>query len=369
MEQLNIGVMGCLPQLPNEFPIAYPENSGNMVHANAPFHLYKNSIFIKNEIYKAFGYPNFATFVNERCSHLVITLANTLKLGDEDGLKYSKMLDFLKKIEKPIVVFGLGIQAKNLKNGEEPKLPSSAIDLLRLLSQKSKLLGVRGHSTKKIIEELALINNVHVTGCPSIFSDIKSTYNVSNNLKENRGRPAFSGTKFFEKEEGQLLKSSIQSDHWLIEPVNRFNHEFYLEASVGEESYEKFPYFLKKYFGKDSLGDVANYYVRRYKLFRNITDWYQFNRDFVSYSYGSRFHVNMATLISGKPAVWITHDERTRELTDFMKLPSVSLEDVQDNYFEENVKIGLYDEFLDNFPKLVNNFNYYLEANGLPPVV
>lgn len=38
-----IGVIGCLPELPLEFPVEKPENSGNMIHAQAPLRMFDNA--------------------------------------------------------------------------------------------------------------------------------------------------------------------------------------------------------------------------------------------------------------------------------------------------------------------------------------
>lgn len=363
-----IGVCGCLTYLPDLFPIDFSENSGNMVHANAPLQIFENTVHIKDLSYINFGYENFVSFVNQKCSHVVITLANTLGIDNPDGSKYLKTIDFLNKIEKPLVVFGLGIQAKGL-DFDSATLPSEAIESVRLLSKKSKLLGVRGRSTKAVLERICGVSNVFVTGCPSVFSDIKQTYEIPNNIKNPIGVPAFSGTRYFENEENLLLKQSVQSGHWLVETVNKFNHEFWIKVMQGSVSISDAPYFMKRFLTTNSIKEfekLQRHFEVRYRLFRTTRDWYRFNKDFVSFSYGTRFHANMAALICGKPAVWLTHDERTRELTEFMHLPSVDIKDAQELDFCAPPKKDLYDDFFDHYPKLIDNFNEYLGTNDLP---
>ncbi|WP_190271892.1 polysaccharide pyruvyl transferase family protein [Chlorobium phaeobacteroides] len=362
-----IGVMGCLPKMPVDYPINHPENAGNMVHANAPFKILHSAYFIKDYNYRSLGYTDFVDFVNRKCSHLIITLSNTLKLNDPDDSKYKRLFGFLLKIEKPVIVFGLGIQAKNI-DIDSAILPQTAIELVKYLSSKSVLLGVRGEITKMIVDKLCGINNSYVTGCPSIFTDIESVYRVRENMKKNYGIPLFSGTRYFDDEEGRLLMQSIDDDSWLLEPVNKYNHKFYLKSITNTSSYEDIPYYLKKKINKNDLKaiyKVTEYFKKRYRLFRNIDDWYQFNRDSVSFSYGTRFHVNMATLISGKPALWITHDSRTQELVDFMCLPNISIDKAQYMSCSEFYALTNYEEFFDNYSYLIENFKRYLNANDL----
>jgi hypothetical protein len=362
--------MGCLPKLPSSFPLEHPENAGNMVHANAPFSMFDNAFFIKDDFYKAVGFVNFRDFVNEKCSHLIVTLANTFKLDDEDGTKYKRLLDFLLQINKPIVIFGLGIQSKNA-DINSAKLPSEAIELIRYLSTKSPLLGVRGEFTKKVLSRICNVDNIYVTGCPSLFSRPNAFGKLRINIKENTGQPAFSGTKLFDDIENRILTAAINKDYWLIEPVNKHNHSYYLKIISNTDTFEDIPYFLKRKFNKesyDSYHPLRRYFLSRYKLFRNINDWYQFNSEAVSYSFGTRFHVNMATLLSGKPALWITHDDRTRELTEFLHLPNIDIASPILNDISTLAEHISYENFFDNVQSLFENFNFYLEANNLPKV-
>lgn len=366
-EQNFIGVTGCLLELPDEFPIEFPENSGNMVHANAPIKIFEKTAYIKDTSYLNYGFKNFASLVNEKCSHLVITLANTLRLNEADGTKYERTIEFLKKIEKPVVVFGLGIQAKGA-DINAATLPPQAIEFIKILSQKTKLLGVRGKSTKAVLERLCGVDNVFVTGCPSVFSNIEETYKIPKNLGSPTGRPAFSGTRYFDDTENLLLQQSIKLDHWLIEPVNKFNHQFWQKVMQGCANIDTIPYFTKRFIKNDpaEFETLRRHFECRYQIFRTTRDWYRFNKEFVSFSYGTRFHANMAALISGKPALWFTHDERPQELTEFMHLPSVKIEEARDLDLGTHLKKNLYDDFFDHYPKLIDNFDFYLNANELP---
>ena len=91
-----------------------------------------------------------------------------------------------------------------------------------------------------------------------------------------------------------------------------------------------------------------------------------FNKESVAYGYGTRFHVNMATILSGKPATWITHDTRTQEFCDFLHLPHVSLEQSAEMEPEDFRAAADYEAFFDHLPALFDNWASYLESHGLP---
>lgn len=106
---MNIGVMGCVRKLPESFPLETAENAGNMIHGEAPFAILPGAVSsVDSGYYRSRGYGSFVEFVNAECSHLVLTLANTLRLGVEELPNLERMSNFLEKVRRPIVTFGLG---------------------------------------------------------------------------------------------------------------------------------------------------------------------------------------------------------------------------------------------------------------------
>lgn len=97
----NIGVIGCLPELPVDFPLLMPENSGNMIHAEAPLRMFPRAVHYKDSRFILSGETSFRNFVNKTCSHLIITLANSLSLEKPNPEKYKRLLDrFFKNINQ-----------------------------------------------------------------------------------------------------------------------------------------------------------------------------------------------------------------------------------------------------------------------------
>ncbi len=101
-----IGVMGCNIDLPETFPRSFKDNAGNMVHANAPLRMFENC----HHASKTEGFP---TFVNDHCSHLIVTMANRIQFGEKKSGRHASIMKFLSFIKKPIVIFGLGAQGSS----------------------------------------------------------------------------------------------------------------------------------------------------------------------------------------------------------------------------------------------------------------
>lgn len=362
--------------MPREFPIDHTENAGNAIHGNAPFEMFSNAVHARDTArIRQAGHSSFADFVNHECTHLIFTMANTLRDGEEDGSKYDRLATFIGAIEKPVVIFGLGVQSTS-SDPDAIRLPESAGTAMRLIADKCALLGVRGEMTAHVLRSQYGISNVRVTGCPSLLSRPDGLAALKRLSPDHYtdGRPAFNGTKLHLESEKAALYSAIKADHFMVESANRRNHAFHLATSRGEDG--EIPYFLKGFTGSkralarksSTEAHLRQWFRSSYRLFRDPETWYSFNRECVSYTYGTRFHGNMASILSGRPALWITHDARTEELTDFAALPSISQE-AFDAEGWEGVPTRLdYEPFFERIDDLYANFNDYLTQNGLPQV-
>lgn len=117
---------------------------------------------------------------------------------------------------------------------------------------------------------------------------------------------------------------------------------------------------------KERLSKIKAFYLNNYQLFRDTDSWTNFNFNEIGFTVGTRFHVNMASILSGVPALWLTHDARTVELVDYFKLPHLNLDSVDDQSLMQLAQSVDYVPFFDNLPYVFERFNYYLKQNGLP---
>lgn len=392
-----IAVAGCLPSMPASFPLDIEENSGNMIHARAPQRILgpKRTVEYHTMRWVLAGEKNYADFVNKHCSHLVISMTNSVKVNSTMTARYVKFQRMLEMYDVPITIFGLGVRSPT-DDLSQATIPDEAITMLRYLEERCGPIGVRGEFTKRVFAELAGVTDVQVTGCPSFFSEPKAFAALRKELKNPRpGTYTYSGTRYERPEERAQFLRVARGDGIYIEPTNRHNHRAHLQALKGTPV--ELPAFLTEHghvreddaaprSGARGLVDrlrrrpgagaedpstvtraqLVDLYRNRYRLFRSPEPWLQFNREVVAHGFGTRFHVNMATLLSGKPATWITHDTRTREFCDFLHLPHVSLEDSAQMEPEDFRAAADYEAMFDHLPQLFDNWASYLEAHGLP---
>jgi len=363
-----IGVMGVLPTMPNEFPIELRENAGNMIHGNAPFEMFPDIAFYRDPQFVD-GRADFSHYVNSECTHLLVTLANTLRLGDLDPTRYIRFQQFLEKFTVPVVIFGMGAQARR-QELTEGQLPPAAIDLMKYLGDHTESIGVRGEFTAAVFEHYAGVTNTFVTGCPSFFSRPFALDELATALEGNRqGRPSYSGTNYRDDLEHTMLVRAIKQDEHLIEassaPLTGYAQE--LQRGVSRPPLPKVLVSAVAS-GAVSQRQVETYFASRFQLFRDPRSWYKFNQDSVGFAYGTRFHVNMAALLSGVPALWITHDSRTEEFTNYLHLPAIRKEDAVGLSVTELRTLMDYSGMYDALPHLFGRFNQYLATHGLPAV-
>ncbi|QNN82274.1 polysaccharide pyruvyl transferase family protein [Brachybacterium sp. Z12] len=362
-------VMTWGEKMPTTFPQETPQNSGNMVHAQAPFKMFPNSVGMDYG-YGAEGYKSFAEFVNDRCEAVIIPFANTLRTDpahDERGFSVAKSLD---QFTVPVIPFGLGAQASD-SNIDSVNLGPGMTSLVRRLSESTPAVSVRGEFTYNIFKKYGSVDNVHITGCPSFFSHPEAFGHLRERI--NNGPTyenlSFAGSLHHLKDPKEQLYRAIRQDLFLVEPVNAKLHQYYVD-SIAHGAEAELPYFLKGFLADPewNTSRLAEYIARRYRLFRDLDSWIAFNRESSDGAIGTRFHVNMASLISGLPAVWVIHDSRTEELCDKLSLPHVSVEETLQKPYREIMAEADYSSMFRDLRENFDTFNSFLRASSLPEV-
>lgn len=85
-----------------------------------------------------------------------------------------------------------------------------------------------------------------------------------------------------------------------------------------------------------------------------------------TFSFGSRFHGNMSALRNGIPALWVTHDSRTSELVQTLKLPHITLSEFNEiNNMKKLVEYCDYTEFYKAYKGLSAEYVKFLDENNL----
>lgn len=302
-------------------------------------------------------------YVNENFDVIVIAAANFLF----PGFDFGGMADFIAQTKLPVVMVGLGAQSKDYST-KIPLKPGTE-RLVRLVAERSKLIGVRGPFTAEVLAEMG-IKNVQITGCPSFYMNAdaepvirKGAWPAAPRIAVNASRDvlshAFDREKMFEIVTG-LISEAVRYDGTFVAQTER--EEMILADEPGTPQAEKALESFAAVFAKTAIDPTAlrDWAKRQMRVYWSVDRWLDDMRR-VDFVIGTRFHGAMTALKVGTPAFVLCHDTRTSEMSKFLGIPHASILDVAslsvaDLYASVDVAkmtrrrmelLSLYRDFLD----------------------
>ena len=320
------------------------ETSGN----NTGNILFTNSVFSHLALSKNIGFNFYENIckINVHSNYVVIPAANWIIKSIDFGF----LAEQLKQVTRPICCVGLGAQ---IKISETKDLHSGTIDFLKVLSQKSSLIGVRGKKTEEILKGMG-IPNVLVVGCPSIFPKLQPITRLDLLPVQDKSRLSISFTRYSTKDPDP---NSCQQK--LAHLAAAFSDSIVLQSEEAEIRYLENP-------DAETVPWLCSYYnineselprlVSKLQFFNSQESWVQFHRDNTDFTISSRIHGCVASLLAGKPALLLAHDQRTTELAETMGIPQRPIECVANIQTKEdllNLICGL--DYTDFFAKQIIN--------------
>lgn len=329
-------------------------NTGNVCFVDAV----KDQLVYDTEIscYKIASYAEKAVFV--------LPASNWINV---DGHVLRDIFLPLENRDVQLAVLGLGTQFDFNDTIDdfvtELSKNSDTIRALKILSEHSKYIGIRGNVTGECLDRLG-IHNWKVIGCPSFyepfrkFGEIKLKKCTLDHVIVNITPGKFGEHKVLEygiKNRKDIVLQAM-SDMPLVLWENRPIEERHLR--------QKFP-------GLESVttDEVQDYMKEFGHMFYTRDDWSEFLiSSKASFSIGSRFHGNMMALSSGIPALWIMHDMRTKELVDAMKLPHITYQELFTHSMHELVDMCNYNygcDFYENYRNMSKEYVEFLNQSNV----
>ncbi|MFM5047983.1 polysaccharide pyruvyl transferase family protein [Aeromonas veronii] len=275
-------------------------------------------------------YDSDIEFVKKNVDLIVLPEANLVN----PNVDYSRPAEFIKNVDKPCLLLGVGAQAIDLSS--KVKCSPGTISFLMEVSKRTNNIIVRGSFTKNILSELG-ISNVEDLGCPSYM--INSSNNLWKNIKEKS--QAVSVFNNFAVTEG-IYPQSARNDN--IDGFERNIFQFVLsgcadyigqvqtsvianglndQASINRDDMYYLRKYLCGYYDESTFHSIAS---RRFKAFVRTDEWLNYYKSKQAVI-GTRIHGNFLAIQSITPALPITHDSRTTELCQAMRIPYLPVED------------------------------------------
>jgi len=262
--------------------------------------------------------PEDADMINERFDAYVLPLANAFRLGYERQLIQQTAL--IRRLRIPVVVLGVGHQA-DVDNNADRIAPISGLvkDFVSAVLDRGPSIGVRGEMTADYLRGLGF-DDVEVIGCPSMFlhGDRMDIRPRAESI-DTDARVAITVSPY------RSAMTPIVNNH-----TARYPNLVYLPQDI-----DTLELMLWRRPAKPVAADDPRPVQLRHPLFQQDRvkffvapqPWFDFlaTRDF---TFGSRIHGTIASLIAGTPALLLAHDSRTLELARYFGIPHRLLRDV-----------------------------------------
>lgn len=303
----------------------------------------------------------------KKCSRILIPAANFLW----EGFDFGFLADELAETTLPITMIGLGSQSKD--RVIKPKINAGTLRLIKLVSQRSPSIGVRGHYTAELLCSLGITNSIPL-GCPSFYT--KGNLGIDNlpnipfeDSSLNSLRTCINGSRrvarhsFFPSAMQQAENIILQ--HGILRNSPFIAQDEIDEIRLARGNQDVLLNDAASYFSSISPSDVRDYFKSKTIYFTDFNPWSEFVRSY-DLVLGTRFHGCLIALLSGTPSLLVVHDSRTLEMAEIAGIPYVlanQLNTMQD--LEECVRSLSFELFKHNISALTQKFNAFKRDHGL----
>ena len=314
---IRVGVVGIdLRKLKGEFGSQALQSSGN----NFGNMLFTNAVYNQIENCNHIGFHFDSAKVKQECTHIVIPASNWVNKKEDWGF----LADLLIETDLPVCVVGLGSQLET--EYDIDGISEGTKRFLRVISEKSTFIGVRGLFTKKVLENLGIFN-VRALGCPSIFSRRNipklREFSTSSRLRIGVGPTRYHLPNASELHHDDKQRALYQFAYEEASSIYYQSEAFEIGLMNREDVSSKFALALN-YYNEDDEEKFVDTIMSKGKYHKDLDQWIADVRKDDLYI-GTRIHGAVTSILAGTPAILLTHDNRTRELSKIMGVPSFDL--------------------------------------------
>ncbi|QFG36191.1 polysaccharide pyruvyl transferase [Paracoccus pantotrophus] len=365
----SVGFIG----IPSERPPGTRENTGNFLHGFAARHIIgQNQNIPLNNLT-----DEMIEKYRSELTHIAFITANAIRGGNNDVLAagHRKVADAIEKLDLPVIVFGLGAQAKIGQAIPDMDISAETKRLLSVISHYSPKIAVRGEFTADLCKHLG-VHNIEVIGCQSCFISRRPDFKIPE-LTETPNADRLVVNVTYHARELPLIKEAMSEGAAFIGQTEHFEYEL---AQLDEgATIDNLPENVRSLISpqlynifKSGRLDFSGYHrwVReKFVQYYSMPPWFaKLSSGEFDACIGTRFHGNMAAMQSGVPSLWIVHDSRTQEFCDYLGLPQAPLKalseektvgDIFDKYYRT-------DGFAKKYQEAYTRFYAYLTEHGVP---
>jgi len=286
-----------------------------------------------------------------------------------NSMHWHRVFEVLERTGLPIYAVGVGGQSAT---GQTYELTGENLRLWQVVSERSKVIGVRGTFSAELLNANG-IKNVAVVGCPSLFRKRDRALRIAPKAKPEH--VSFSIRREVDPTYAANAKDylRIQRD-FLLNTMGQFDTTLTTHGEVEEKSFffknaermaaaEK-AFLASGWWTPETLTEMRRLYENQF-FFLRVEDYDAFitSQDF---AIGYRVHGVLPALASGVPGLLVRYDSRSAELADSLDLPSIQLADEAPSSVAALLRETSFETFNSRFASHYDRMRDAFVANGLP---
>ena len=296
--------------------------------------------------------------INSSYDLILLPMANIFFHGFLDSMRL--LTEIFEKIRIPTYVVVCGVQADSYDDLDcvIDSIGRDSARFIRAIYNTGGEFALRGYFTKEFFRRLGFSSAV-VTGCPSLYQFGPDFQIGTKKVAPEKLNPVFNGhVKSVEK----LMKAYPNS---VFVDQDEYFRPLYQPDYLGECGLKFQLDFLNSY-GKEAAKFLGE---GRILMIADMNDWWNYlqDQDF-NYSFGSRIHGTIMSILSGIPSTIVTQDSRTREMAEFFEIPSV-LSDKKHSYAQEEMLVAYqemdYTAFNAGYRHRFETYEKFLVNHGI----
>lgn len=302
-------------------------NRGNLIHAEAPARTMtkapRESCYGNISALQAAYGDTYPQRIEALFDAVVVSMANFIRPNHDGAALFSALKPLAGRVK--VIILGAGLQGTH---------PLSAMtqgnrDLLSFMNDDAAIFGVRGERTAEWLRDNGF-GNCTVLGCPSLFSFPDSILSLDYGAAAAAGAKAhvmtaghlnFHGKRLDRR--GRALLAAfrdIRASYVMQDEFFSYPELLDLPGLYSEGRCEVSARAVNDYLAQRTGLDAP---FERYFYFSDSGSWRQAAR-WHDVFIGDRFHGGVAALQAGVPAIFLAHDNRVAELTEYFDLPAMS---------------------------------------------
>lgn len=287
-------------------------------------------------------------------------------------MNWRDTIPVLQRLKLPVIAFGVGAQAPvrgEIQLSEETKA------VLRMISDSTVSVGVRGAYTAQVLNDIG-IQNVRIIGCPTAFRRNNQHLRIKLPPLEAVKQVGVTVRREVSPAYAQDIEQYLTRHRDLIRTMaGRFDVTLMAQGEIEEK---------KMVFGTPEQKEEA---IEALKAHRWTADWYfdddienlyrhrMFYSDVVAdyenlvreqqLVLGYRLHGNLMALANGIPSIYFTYDSRTAEFAETYKIPSYDVFSDKPFHLEDYWDQSLFDKYNRAWFETYAEMKQFLDENGV----